>query len=266
MLNHPDRLLPAQPFARDIARELLATVEDLPIISPHGHCDPSWFAYNDRFPDPAQLFVVPDHYVFRMLASKGISLAEIGVNTLDNTQFQKNPQKIWKKFSENYYLFRGTPTSIWLDYSFEKVFGITEPLTSENGDFYFHHIEEKLSQPEFLPQALFERFNIELLATTDSAVSELKDHNSIQNGDWSGRIIPTYRPDAVIDPENREFKRNLLKMGELTDEDVSSWLGYLNAHKSRRLFFKKLGATATDHGHPTARTENLSRNEAEKII
>ena len=266
MLNHPDRLLPAQPFARDIARELLATVEDLPIISPHGHCDPSWFAYNDRFPDPAQLFVVPDHYVFRMLASQGISLAELGVNTLDNSQFQKNPQKIWKKFSENYYLFRGTPTSIWLDYSFEKVFGITEPLTSENGDFYFHHIEEKLSQPEFLPQALFERFNIELLATTDSAVSELKDHNSIQNGDWSGRIIPTYRPDAVIDPENREFKRNLLKMGELTDEDVSSWLGYLNAHKSRRLFFKKLGATATDHGHPTARTENLSQNEAEKLF
>ena len=266
MLNHPDRLLPAQPFARDIARELLATVEDLPIISPHGHCDPSWFAYNDRFPDPAQLFVVPDHYVFRMLASQGISLAELGINTRDNTQFQKNPHKIWKKFSENYHLFRGTPTSMWLDYSFEKVFGITEPLTSENGDFYFHHIEEKLTQPEFLPQALFERFNIELLATTDSAVGELKDHKIIKNSNWSGRIIPTYRPDAVIDPENREFKRSLLKMGELTDEDVSSWLGYLNAHKSRRLFFKKLGATATDHGHPTARTENLSQNEAEKLF
>ena len=266
MLNHPDRLLPAQPFKRDIARELFTTVEDLPIISPHGHCDPSWFAHNVRFPDPAQLFVVPDHYVFRMLASQGISLAELGINTRDNSQFQKNPHKIWKKFSENYHLFRGTPTSMWLDYSFEKVFGITEPLTSENGDFYFHHIEEKLTQPEFLPQALFESFNIELLATTDSAVSKLKDHKIIKNSNWSGRIIPTYRPDAVIDPENREFKRSLLKMGELTDEDVSSWLGYLNAHKSRRLFFKKLGATATDHGHPTARTENLSQNEAEKLF
>ena len=158
MLNHPDRLLPAQPFTRDIARELLTTVEDLPIISPHGHCDPSWFAHNVRFPDPAQLFVVPDHYVFRMLASQGVSLAELGVNTLDNTQFQKNAHKIWKIFSENYYLFRGTPTSVWLDYSFEKVFGITEPLTPENGDFYFHHIEEKLSKPEFLPQALFAFF------------------------------------------------------------------------------------------------------------
>ena len=266
MLNHPDRLLPSQPLIRDLARELLTTVEDLPIISPHGHCDPSWFAHNVRFPDPAQLFVVPDHYVFRMLASQGILLDELGVDTLDNTPFQKNPQKIWKKFSENYYLFRGTPTSMWLDYSFEKVFGITEPLTSENGDFYFNHIEEKLSQPEFLPQALFERFNIEVLATTDPAVSELKDHNSIKNSDWSGRIIPTYRPDAVIDPENRKFKRSLLKMGELTGEDVNSWFGYLKAHKSRRLFFKKLGATATDHGHPSARTENLSQNEAEKLF
>ena len=127
MLNHPDRLLPSEPYKRDIAREILKTVENLPIISPHGHCDPKWFSQNKRFPDPAQLFVVSDHYIFRMLVSQGLKLNELGVQSLDGSVFENDPQKIWKKFSENYYLFRGTPTAMWLDYSFENVFGITEP-------------------------------------------------------------------------------------------------------------------------------------------
>ena len=266
MLNHPDRLLSAQPLTRDIARELLTSVEDLPIISPHGHCDPSWFSQNVRFPDPAQLFVVPDHYVLRMLVSQGLTLNELGVKTLDGSIFENDPQKIWKKFSENYYLFRGTPTAMWLDYSFEKVFAITEPLTSATSDFYYNHIEEKLSQTEFLPKALFDTFNIEVLSTTDPAISDLSHHIKMRNSNWGGRVIPTYRPDSVIDPETREFKNNLLKLAELTNEDTSSWDGYLKAHKSRRLFFREMGATATDHGHPSARTENLSQNEAENLF
>ena len=159
-LNHPDRLLPSDNFTRGIARELFENVEKLPIISPHGHCDPIWFSENKRFPDPAQLFVIPDHYVFRMLVSQGITLNELGVQPLDGSVFEKDPHKIWKKFSENYYLFRGTPTAMWLDYSFEKVFGITEILTPANSDSYYNQIEEKLLQPEYLPQALFHKFNI----------------------------------------------------------------------------------------------------------
>ena len=265
-LNHPDRLFPSDTFTRGLARELFENIETLPIISPHGHCDPSWFSENKRFPDPAQLFVVPDHYVFRMLVSQGLTLNELGVQTLDGSVFENDPQKIWKKFSENYYLFRGTPTAMWLDYSFKKVFGITELLTPATSDFYYNHIEEKLSQPEFLPRALFDKFNIETLATTDAALSELSDHQNIKSCTWDGRIIPTYRPDSVIDPDNIEFKNNLRILGELTDNDTCSWDGYLKAHKSRRLFFKEMGATASDHGHPTARTENLSYTHAEQLF
>ena len=265
MLNHPDRLLPSEQYKRDIAREILKTVEDLPIISPHGHCDPKWFSQNKRFPDPAQLFVVPDHYIFRMLVSQGLKLNELGVQSLDGSVFENDPQKIWKKFSENYYLFRGTPTAMWLDYSFENVFGITEPLSPATSHFYYNHIEEKLTQSEYFPRALFDKFNIEVLSTTDSAISDLSQHTNIKNCNWDGRIIPTYRPDSVVDPQLREFKNNLVKFGELTNEDISSWDGYLKAHKSRRLFFKEMGATATDHGHPSARTENLSYSEAEKL-
>ena len=265
MLNHPDRLLPSEPYKRDIAREILKTVENLPIISPHGHCDPKWFSQNKRFPDPAQLFVVPDHYIFRMLVSQGLKLNELGVQSLDGSVFENDPQKIWKKFSENYYLFRGTPTAMWLDYSFENVFGITEPLSPATSHSYYNHIEEKLTQSEYFPRALFDKFNIEVLSTTDSAISDLSQHTNIKNCNWDGRIIPTYRPDSVVDPQLREFKKNLVKFGELTNEDISSWDGYLKAHKSRRLFFKEMGATATDHGHPSARTENLSYSEAEQL-
>ena len=265
-LNHSDRLFPSDTFTRGLARELFENIEGLPIISPHGHCDPTWFSANKRFPDPAQLFVVPDHYVLRMLVSKGLTLSELGVQPLDGSTFEKDPEKIWRRFSENYYLFRGTPTAMWLDYSFEKVFGITELLTPATSDFYYSQIEKKLSQPAYLPQALFDKFNIEVLATTDPVISDLSQHIDMKNSNWDGRIIPTYRPDSVVDPVSREFKNNLEKLGELANEDTSSWAGYLNAHRSRRLFFKEVGATATDHGHPSARTENLSHKEAEQLF
>ena len=264
-LLHKDRLLPQTKVTLSLAREFYQSIAKLPIISPHGHCDPSWFSENKRFPDPAQLFVVPDHYVFRMLVSQGFTLSELGVNAVDGNMIEKDPREIWKKFSENYYLFRGTPTAMWLDFSFENVFGITEPLTPENSDFYYKHIEEKLSQPEYLPRALFDRFNIKVLSTTDSAISDLSQHTDLKNSDWDGKIIPTYRPDNVVDPETCDFKNNLEKLGELANEDINSWDGYLKAHRSRRLFFKEMGATASDHGHPSARTENLSQHEAERL-
>ena len=264
-LLHSDRLFPKEKASLSLSRNLYESIKSLPIVSPHGHCDPSWFSENKRFPDPAQLFVVPDHYIFRMLVSQGFKLHDLGVQTLDGSITENDPQKIWKTFSENYYLFRGTPTAMWLDYSFEKVFGITELLTPITSDFYYSQIEEKLSQAEYLPQALFEKFNIEVLSTTDSAISDLSPHITIKESSWSGRIIPTYRPDCVVDPESREFKNNLVKLGELANEDTSSWGGYLKAHRARRLFFKELGATASDHGHPSARTENLSYTVAVQL-
>ena len=193
-------------------------------------------------------------------------MAELGIESVDDSKSELDPKKIWKKFTESYHLFRGTPTAMWLDYSFEKVFGLTEPLTVKNGEFYFDCIEDKLTEPDFLPRALFDQFNIEVLATTDPALSKLEHHNALKSCSWSGRIIPTYRPDSIIDPEYIGFKKNLERLGEVTGEDVGSWEGYKEAHRSRRLFFREMGATSTDHGHPSARTENLSSAEAEQLF
>ena len=259
---HEDRLFPADPDVRSIARRLYASISNLPIISPHGHTDASWFAGNEPFPDPTQLLILPDHYVYRMLYSQGVSMHDLGIR-------QPNPansRKTWRIFAEHYYLFRGTPTSIWLDYEFEKLFGLDQRLSAATADHYFDVIAEKLRQPEFLPRALYDRFRIELLATTDSPLDSLEHHRAIRESDWKARIVPTFRPDSVVDPAFDGFHKNLARLGELTGEDTASWPGYLNALRKTRERFKSLGCTATDHGHPTANTANLSASAAGELF
>jgi glucuronate isomerase len=258
MLLHDDRLFPSEARALKIARALYAQVKDLPIISPHGHTQASWFANNGPFPDPATLFVQPDHYVFRMLYSQGISLDDLGIGQMEI----KDPRKVWRIFASHYYLFRGTPTRIWLDYSFQKLFGFEQRLSEKTADLYFDTIAEKLSTPEFLPRALFEQFNIEVLSTTNSPTDSLSDHSAIRASGWKARILPAFRPDPVVDPEFAGFAGLIAKMGEQTGEDTSTWTGYLNALRKARARFREMGCTSTDHGHPTAQTADLPASEA----
>ncbi|HTZ90574.1 MAG TPA: glucuronate isomerase [Alloacidobacterium sp.] len=258
---HPDRLFPADPETRSIARRLYASISDLPIISPHGHTDAAWLAKNEPFPDPAQFLILPDHYVYRMLYSQGVSMHDLGIG-------QSNPdsRKIWRIFAEHYYLFRGTPTRIWLDYEFEVLFGLDQRLSAATADHYFDTISEKLEQPEFLPRALYKRFHIEVLATTDTPLDSLEHHCAIRESGWNARILPTFRPDSVVDPAFQGFRENISRLGEKTGEDTATWPGYLNALRKSRERFKSLGCTATDHGHPTANAANLSASEAGKLF
>ena len=267
---HEHRLFPAEGAARAVAVKLYETVKDLPIISPHGHTDPSWFAENKPFPNPTALFLQPDHYIFRMLYSQGISLESLGIPQQgaagDSSAAQQvDPRAAWRIFAQNYFLFRGTPTRMWIDYAFQTLFGLNERLSGDNADEYYEIIDKALQTPEFLPRALFERFRIEVLATTDAAVDTLSWHKQIQESGWKGRVVPTFRPDAVVDAEYLGFKENLVELGRVSGEDVSNWKGYLNALRSRRAFFKSMGATATDHGHLTAMTADLSETDASNL-
>jgi glucuronate isomerase len=255
MLND-NRLFPADPATRSIADRLYETVRDLPIFSPHGHTDPRWFARNEAFPNPAALLIQPDHYIFRMLYSQGVSLESLGIATVEGAA-EADPREVWRIFAKHYYLFRGTPTRLWLDYTLEKQFGLKQRLSAHNADAYYDAIDEKLQTPEFRPRALFEQFRIEVLSTTDTPLDTLEFHKKIQDSGWKGRVIPTFRPDAVIDADYTGFLSNIHKLGEITGENIASYDGYLNALRIRRRFFKSMGATATDHGHPTAATADL---------
>ena len=259
-----NRLFPAESASRAVAVKLYETVRDLPIISPHGHTDPQWFADNQPFPNPTALFIQPDHYIFRMLYSQGIPMESLGVPQVDGKQ-SADPREVWRIFARNYYLFRGTPTRLWIDFAFAEQFGLKERLSAENADEYYDTIDKKLRTPEFLPRALYERFNVEVISTTDAAVDSLEQHRKIKASGWKGRVLPTFRPDAVVDAEYLGFQDNLKKLGEVTGEDVSSWKGYLSALRKRRAFFIENGATATDHGHLSALTADLSLSEASAL-
>src|SRR5512147_566732 len=256
---HEDRLFPSDPSQRAIARRLYAEVRGLPIVSPHGHTDPRWFADDQPFADPASLLIIPDHYVYRMLYSQGTALEALGVPRLDGQPVEKDGRKIWRLFAASWHLFRGTPSQLWFTQELHDVFGVREQLGPESADRIYDQIADCLARPEFRPRALFERFRIEVLATTESPLDPLPHHQKLRASGWKGRVITTYRPDPVVDPDFEGFAAGVRRLGEITGQDTATWAGYLRALADRRAFFASLGATATDHGHPTAATADLPR-------
>ena len=258
---HSDRLFSSDPAVRAITRSLYRSVEHLPILSPHGHTDPKWFATNEAFSNATDLLLKPDHYLFRMLYSQGIGLEQLGIG-----HTKADPREAWRILANHYHLFRGTPSRLWLDWVFSTAFKIDVQLDGSSSDFYFDHIAEALSTEAFRPRALFDRYGIEVLATTESPLDRLEHHATIKNSGWNGRVITAYRPDPVIDPQFENFSANLDLFSDITGEDCRSWSGYLAAHRQRRVFFAQMGATSTDHGHPTAATADLSPAQAEALF
>ena len=262
---HPDRLLPIEPEARAIARELYAGVANLPILSPHGHTEPRWYAENEAFSDPVSLFVRPDHYIFRMLYSQGISLEDLGVPDKHGVVHNTDNRAIWRLFAQHWHLFRGTPSRFWFEHSLETLFGVTDRLGEANADAIYDRIAERLPEPDFRPRALYDRFNIEAISTTDGALDPLTYHDHIKASGWKGRVLPAYRPDAVVDPDKPGFAERAVQLCELEGTPVS-WEGYLEAHRIRRAYFIARGATSTDHGHPSAATTDLPADDAAALF
>ena len=258
---HADRLFSSDVEIRAIARRLYTEVAALPIISPHGHTDPEWWATDAPFGNASELLLHPDHYVFRMLYSQGVPLEDLGIGNPD-----VDPRESWRLFASRYHLFRGTPSRMWLDWVFAQSFHLDVLLSAETSDHYYDRITEALATDAFRPRALFERYNIEVIATTESPLDDLRHHQAIRDSGWKGGVITAYRPDPVVDPEFEGFHANLKLLSDMTGEDCFSWSGYLAAHRKRRAFFAMMGATSTDHGHPTARTADLSPVEAEALF
>jgi len=263
-LAGPDLLLPVEPRTRDVARTLFEHARGLPIVSPHGHVDPWLLADDAPFPDPARLLVVPDHYVTRMLFSQGVPPARLGLPRRDGGPVETEGRAIWRTVAQHWSVFRGTPSRLWLEMTLTDVFGIWTPLSEATADDVYDQIAERLVQPEFRPRALFERFGIERLATTESPLDDLSAHAKLAADGWGGpdgRVITTFRPDDVVDPDWPGWGERLDRLAELTGTDTGDYPGYLAAIRSRREAFRRAGARSTDHGHPTARTLALEPAE-----
>ncbi|NOZ28667.1 MAG: glucuronate isomerase [Chloroflexi bacterium] len=262
-----DRYFSSEPSRRRVARELYETVAHLPLVCPHGHVDPRLFADPDyTFGSPTELLLIPDHYVFRMLYSQGIPLEDLGIPRRDGGPTETDHRKIWQIFAENFHLFRGTPTGVWLRDELYSVFGVREKLTGETAQAIYDQIDAKLKSPEFKPRRLYEQFNIEVLCTTDAATDTLAHHRAIRESGWSGRILPTFRPDAVVNLDAPGWRENIETLSAVSGIDVKDYRSYIRALESRRAFFKEMGARATDHAALTAYTEELSEAEADRIF
>jgi glucuronate isomerase len=265
MLN-PDRYFSAIPTVREIARDLYAQVAALPLVCPHGHVDPRLLALDEPFPDPAALIVIPDHYIVRMLYSQGVAMERLGIPRSDGGAIEGDPRKIWQLFGDHFHLFRGTPSGAWLTHEFEDVFGITEPLNGASAMRIYDAIESRLREPAFQPRALFERFNIEVLCTTDAATDSLEHHAQIKRSGWKGVVRPTFRPDLAINVRHPQWKKEIERLSAATSEPVTSYPSYIRALENRRAFFKTAGATATDHAAETPYTAELSPAEAGSLF
>src|SRR5690606_23455289 len=262
-----DHLFPAEPGVRAIARELYEHTRGLPIVSPHGHVDPARLAADRPFPDPARLLIVPDHYVTRLLVSQGVTPERLGVRPRDGGPAQTDGRAIWRLLAEHWHAFRGTPSRLWLELTFRDVFGLGEVrLGPATADEVYDAIAARPAEPGFRPRALLGRFGIEVLATTESPLDPLAHHDRLAADGWGRRVITTFRPDDVVDMDRPDWADNVRRLGEITGEDTEGFDGYLAALRARRAYFKARGATATDHGHPTARTAELGREEAARLF
>ncbi len=263
----PDRYFDPDPQQRAVARELYASIEHLPLVCPHGHVDPRTFADPDfDLGTPADLFLIPDHYIFRMLYSQGISLERQGIPTVDGTEVETDHRRIWQIFGDNFYLFRGTPTGMWLTQELYSVFGVDEKLNGESAQSIYDHIAAQLTKPEFRPRSLFARFNIEVLATTDAATDSLEHHRAIRDSGWKGRVVPTFRPDGVVNIDRPDWREHIDRLGEVFGFEINSVDRLIQALEERRAYFKTMGATATDHAALTPYTAELSEREADQIL
>jgi glucuronate isomerase len=262
----PDRALPFPPEQRSLAREIYAETKDLPLICMHGHVEPEVFADDLPFADPAQMLIVPDHYVFRMLASQGIEPARLGVPRLDGGPVETDSRKIWRTFCENWKLFRGTPSRFWLEHELVEVFGVDLAPSAETADAIYDQIAASVAEQEFRPRALLDRFNIEVISTTDSATSDLRHHAKLAADGLGERILPTFRPDALAYLDRWTWRADVAELAKLSGIDTSTYEGFLDALRARRAAFVEAGARATDHGHLLADTTPMETTTAGELF
>lgn len=272
MSDHNDLVLKADRYfssnkeEKKIATHLYDSVRDLPLLCPHGHVDPRLLAENRRFPDPTELLVIPDHYLFRMLYSQGIPLEKLGVPRVDGGETESDHRKIWQIVADHFYLFYGTPTSMWLKHELYEVLGVRKRLNRDTAMDIYDEIIDTLAKPENLPRAMFDRFGIEVLSTTDSPIDTLEHHKAIAESNWNGRVVPAFRPDNVTDLLYPDWKKNIQKLSHRSGIECSSFAKYIQALENRREFFKSMGCTSTDHGVLLPYTAELTPEAAEALF
>lgn len=255
-------LLPVDDATREVAADLYQAVAGAPIISPHGHVDPRLLLDDQPFPDPTELLIRHDHYVTRLLFAGGASFAELGLDPQD----PQDPRAVWRILAENAHRFAGTASGYWLQHELSELFDVQGELTADNADAVYDRIATVLAEPAFRPRALFERFRIDVLATTDDPLDDLDGHRALtEDPGFRGRVLPTFRPDAYLDPAGAEYADRVQALLDATGKP-GTFAGYLAALEDRRAHFIARGAVSADHGVLEPFTTDLNPADAERLF
>ncbi len=261
---HPDRLFPAEARTRDVARDLYASVKDLPIISPHSHVPPEWIAQDIPFRDPASLLITPDHYINRMMHARGVDLADLGVGQGELSEAES--RRAFRLLCENWIAYHGTPVRYWLESELVDIFGVTVRPSAETADAIYDQIAEWIAKDTSRPRALMDSFDIAVLATTDDPCDDLGHHRALRDDpSFTRRVLPTFRPDRYLEPARADWVELVDRLGAVCGQDVGTYAGYVAALEDRRAYFKAHGAVSTDHSHRDLRTDILTVADATRI-
>lgn len=265
-MKNPERYLNADPVIRPAARALYESAKNLPLVCPHGHVDPSWFAREDfHFNNPVELLIQPDHYVLRILHSQGVTYEQMGIPIKGGEPVEEDPRKIWQIFADHFYCLAATPVALWIGDELSDVFGIEEPLTAANAQEIYETIQNQLKSPEFTPRQLYRRFNIAVLSTTDSPVDDLSGHRQIAQSGWGGTILPTFRADTLLHIERPDWRQEVEKMAMLNGTTAGSYRSFIQSIEARRAWFKENGTTATDMAVLNAHSHYINHNSMENL-
>ena len=262
---HPDRLLPPEPGVRAIARRLYEAVRDLPILSPHGHVDPRLLLHDEPFADPASLLVTPDHYVTRLLHASGVPLDALGVGR--GQLAEAEAREVWRLLCSHWDVYRGTPVRYWLEAELAEIFEVSVRPSAQTADAIYDQVADRLAKDGYRPRALHDRFRIQVLATTDDPCDDLSAHAALAaDPTWSGRVIPTFRPDRYLEPGQPGWRDAVTRLAEVADLDTGDYAGFVRALEARRHYFVAHGAVSADHSHVDVRTDPLEPAEAAGIF
>jgi len=239
------------------ARRLYEDVRNLPVLDPHNHADAGEIVLNRNWLDIWQVEGATDHYVWELMRRRGVPEEKITGTA--------SPREKWRALAEVFPDFVGNPTYEWVHLDLRRRFGVDQVICAETADEIWERTAHALTLPEMRPRQVLAAVQVEKLCTTDDPTLRLPFHEAARQEVPSTAVLPTWRPDKLVDPTRSDWRERVLRLGEESGENVSVLAGFERALAATHAYFRRLGAVASDHGFTRIESRFVPRARAAEI-